>query len=358
MEGETNVPARQFQLSVRNNGNLLNTADALQVRIDGDHTYGRSPGGEWREMDNFADAFAPGSDLLVYLAGAKNVQLQADPTGLAETVGSYTQYSFELDGPALANRLRDQLEQYLIEKGELPAQMSLQAPTLYRDATGQGSIWISQDGLPLRLSLEDSVSARGQRRAGRGRTQNRLLQLRAGAGFANPIDQLAGALGLPRTVRDWQRAGSAGAALLMACGMVYALTMRSRSKKLQTAVVLAVIFSMVVTPLLESQKVYAFAQNQQAQQAQADQQQKDQEAEREAKAQFTESTWNPHQDPLGSSGIAGIPVGGSGRRQGCRRSRHVGRSRLASGCLPPTQPQPHQPTAPTPKNQPTPTTTC
>ncbi len=113
LDGETNAPARKFQLSVHNDGSMLNTSNALEVRIDGDKTYGRSPGSEWQVMDGFADAFAPGNDLMIYLAGAKNVQL------VNAASQPYTQFNFELDGPALANRVRDQLEQYLSEKGEL-----------------------------------------------------------------------------------------------------------------------------------------------------------------------------------------------------------------------------------------------
>lgn len=301
LDGESNTPERQFQLTVRNDGSVLNTADALQVRIDGDRAYGRSGNGEWQEMDSFTNAFAPGNDLLVYLAGAKNVQVQ--PVDAGNFTPTYTQYSFDLDGAALAKRVRDQLELYLSEKGELPAQLSLQTPNLFRDATGQGSLWISQDGLPLRLTLKILYprEASGAQVEAELKTDfSNYAIVTASAPFA-PIDQLARSLGLPRTASDWQHLGSASTALFMALGMVYALTTRSRSKKLQAALVLAIIFSMVVTPLLDSGKVAAFYERQNAQQAQADQQQKDQDAARKAQEQLAGPAWDAHQNPMDNS---------------------------------------------------------
>ena len=179
----------------------------------------------------------------------------------------------------------------------MPQQLSLQTPNMYRDATGQGSLWISPDGLPMRLSLKILYPREASGAQVEAELKTDFSNYAPVAASANPIDQLARSLGLARTAIDWRQVSSASAALLMVVGTVYVLTVKGRSKKLQVALVIAIIFSMVVTPL-ESQKVYAFAQDQQAQQATADQQQKDQNAAREAQAQLAGPTWNPHHDPL------------------------------------------------------------
>ncbi len=76
-----------------------------------------------------------------------------------------TRFTFDLDGPALANYIRDQLEAYLRRTGELPAGLYLDAPDSLRQATGNGEVWIDNDGLPLRLTMhiEYPQQANGER---------------------------------------------------------------------------------------------------------------------------------------------------------------------------------------------------
>ena len=74
IEGQTDTAQRQFLMTLWNEGgNALNGQDSVEIRLDGDKTYGRASGGEWQEMSDFAGAFAPGNDLMAYLAGVKDV---------------------------------------------------------------------------------------------------------------------------------------------------------------------------------------------------------------------------------------------------------------------------------------------
>ncbi len=75
LEGQTNLPERQLDMTLWNGGgNALNAQDAVEIHIQGDSAQGRVSGGDWVKIDDFSDAFAPGKDLMAYLAGARNVR--------------------------------------------------------------------------------------------------------------------------------------------------------------------------------------------------------------------------------------------------------------------------------------------
>jgi hypothetical protein len=206
IEGEIRLPDRTLQMTLwQDGGSVLDARDGVEVRVEGDRAYGRQLGGTWEEIPDFSGAFAPGNDLLAYLAGARNVRREevSAPSALAP---GHTRYSFDVDGPAFATHLRDQMERYLIEKGELPAGLTLETSSLYRGVTGEGQIWMDSDGLPLRLSVHliyppgengDQVEAQIQTDFS-GFDRGRLLA-------SSPWGRLASALGLPRTPEGWQR---------------------------------------------------------------------------------------------------------------------------------------------------------
>ena len=72
---------------------------------------------EWEEMDDISDLIAPGQDNLGFLAAAKNVNL--DPSQSRGGI-TFDRYLFELDGPAFAQYMRQQMERELARKGALP----------------------------------------------------------------------------------------------------------------------------------------------------------------------------------------------------------------------------------------------
>ena len=66
---------------------------------------------------------------------------------------SVERFTFDLDGPVFANYMRDQLESYLRDKGELPLNLRLDSSRTYQQMTGQGEILLDERGLPLRLTI-------------------------------------------------------------------------------------------------------------------------------------------------------------------------------------------------------------
>ncbi|MEJ5309992.1 MAG: LamG-like jellyroll fold domain-containing protein [Anaerolineae bacterium] len=316
IEGQANLPERTLLMTLwQDGGSVLNARDGVEVRIEGDRAYGRQLGGVWEEIPDFSGAFAPGNDLLAYLAGAKNVRLEA--TDEAQGV---THYRFDVDGPAFATHLRDQLERHLIEKGELPVGLTLETSNLYRGVTGQGQIWIDDDGLPLRLSVHvqyppeengDRVEAQIQTDFS-GFDRQRLM---ASSTWA---ERLAGVLRLPRTwegqgiTLSLRRAASQMGLFLGCIGLVAVLITHSRLKKAYTVLSLSVIVSMIVTPLLQSHQVAAFAERQAARQAALEQEQEAQTAARDLEEELLGSDWDPLRDPLAAPAAAGQAAGAGG----------------------------------------------
>jgi hypothetical protein len=110
LKGEADLPAQTLLMRLWSDGGRVTSAsDGVEVRVEGDHAYGRPIGGEWQEMDNFASSFAPGNDLTAYLVGARNVQEIGTLSLPFDTHDSslVTHYSFTLDGPAFAAHIRD-----------------------------------------------------------------------------------------------------------------------------------------------------------------------------------------------------------------------------------------------------------
>ena len=138
LDGETDLAAQSLLMRVwQGAGNVSNPADAAQVRVEGENAYGRIGNGEWQSIGNFTGSFAPGNDLSSYLVAAKNVVLVASDQN--------AHFSFDIDGPVLAEHMRTQLKDHLREEGKLPAGLLLNAPEQFRVTAGMGvrgrSIW-------------------------------------------------------------------------------------------------------------------------------------------------------------------------------------------------------------------------
>ncbi|MFZ1754576.1 MAG: LamG-like jellyroll fold domain-containing protein, partial [Caldilineaceae bacterium] len=156
----------------------------MDLKLEGGLAYGRTAvDAEWQPMDGVTDFFAPGGDLLGYLAAAKNVQEMTPPqpsplrggssngTSLDSSTNSATTFlpngisvpspewgglgrgwSFDLDGPAYARYLRDQSQRTLQQKG-MPANLRMDVNQVYVRMQGQGELWLDADGLPRRQTV-------------------------------------------------------------------------------------------------------------------------------------------------------------------------------------------------------------
>jgi len=300
LEGQTDTAQRQFLMTLWNEGgNALNGQDGVEIRLEGDKTYGRTSGGEWQEMPDFAGAFAPGNDLMAYLAGVKDVVEMGASVSLPDSPYAVyaTQYAFTLDGPSLARYVRDQLEEELTRKGELPAGITLDVSNVYHEATGEGMVWIGADGLPLRLALHILYPPQANGEQIEAELQTDFSAF-AAAQAPGATKVLAAALGLPRTVNDWQTAGTRSGLWLGVFGMALVLVTRRRSRVVYAAIVVTVALSMIVGPLFNSLQAAAFMDEQATRQAAFEQQQAEQTQYAEAQAQQADPAWNPNQDPL------------------------------------------------------------
>jgi subtilase family serine protease/subtilisin-like proprotein convertase family protein len=314
LEGDVNLPEQVLNLMLwQDGGNLVTQQDGVEIRIEKGRAQGRVIEGNWQEIDNFSGAFAPGSDPMAYLAGARNIQELGGGSTAGPIAFSYTRYSFEVDGPAFAAHIREQLEQQLRATGELPPGMSLDTPRAYRQMSGQGEIWLDGDGLPLRLQvdLEYPHLETGERIMAEIQTDFSRFQQGPVAALdfvEDPLAWMGLHLGLPDTLQEWEQTTPQLIFWLLICGIVVLCAAYRRSKLVYTALVVVVILSMVVTPLLESQQVAAFYEQQEADQLEAEQRQMELAANQEAQDELLSSNWDAQQDPLAASIPASIDI--------------------------------------------------
>jgi type II secretory pathway pseudopilin PulG/subtilisin-like proprotein convertase family protein len=287
LDGDADLPSKTLLLRLwQGSGRVTDANSGIEVRVEGEKAYGRTAGGEWQPINSFTSNFAPGNDLSAFLVAAKDVEENDEPPSDFPTRSSFT---FNLHTPTLANYLRDQLEDQLSRAGELPAGLHLDTPESIRNATGDGEVWIDENGFPIRLviHLEYPPQTNGERVE--VDIQTDFSNFNPGQ-FTTAIRSSSLALGqLFSTIRLTQLLLS-----LAFAALILSLFARRRSKTVYAGFVAVIIFSLVVTPLLQSAQARAFAQKQADRQLQAAQQQKDLAAARQAEvSQFT-SNWDPH----------------------------------------------------------------
>lgn len=264
VEGQTNLPARTMQMRLWADGGAAQTGqDSVELRVADGKAFGRVGAGEWEEVDDFTDVFAPGNDALGYLAAARNVR----QVGVGESASGirYSQFAFDVDGPAFAEHMRAQMEEELYRSGKLPPGISLDASRLYADTTGKGEIWLDDDGLPLRqvVNLRFPPDHREQ-------VEVTIETDFSGWGDGVPATLtsalfLPGKGRLPRLTRqEVEQAGLHTGLLTSFLGLIVLTVVCRRSKKLYVALVSFIIASTLVTPLLQAHQVHAFSEEQNA----------------------------------------------------------------------------------------------
>jgi len=124
IEGRVDRHADTMNLLLWSQGGSVRTREgAIELRVSGDETQGRVGESEWKDLDDFNPLFAPDNDPLSFLAGLDEVVKEdvatrsLAPSGASERL---TRYRFDLNGPAFAAHMRDQLEAELVREGELP----------------------------------------------------------------------------------------------------------------------------------------------------------------------------------------------------------------------------------------------
>jgi hypothetical protein len=204
-----------------------------------------------------------------------------------------------VDGPRFGAYVRDQMAARMTAQGELPPGAQLGLPETYARMTGSGELWVDGDGLPLRQVLHVALPGENDYRV-----EAEIVTDFSGfdrqllAAAAPPFSLAALVVALGSATADLAHAALAQsgvmATLLVMLALGAVVIRHTRSRPLQTALSVLVIFSMVVIPLLQTDRLAAFYVRQEAVQ----QAQQAQSAAREQEAAIAEKF---RTDPFGPS---------------------------------------------------------
>jgi type II secretory pathway pseudopilin PulG len=294
IEGETDASTESMQLKLwSEGGSALTGQDSIELRIADGKAYGRVREGQWQEIDDVTRLFAPGHDMMGYLAGAENVRDMGIETrsGLA-----LHRYRFDINGSAFADYIRRQTEIELQRTGELPTGLNLKAASHFQRMTGHGEIWLNERGLPIRQSVTVTFPPTGREQMEATIVTDFFQWAEARA----RVDDLGK---IQPVLRGLQEKSFDLSITLFVFGTMILILSKWRSHQIYTLIVLILIASMIITPLLRAQKAYAFYENQQAQQAAHEQQQAQTQAAREARKQLIDAEFDPHANPLAKTGM-------------------------------------------------------
>ena len=272
-------------------GDVLTGQGKIDLRIENGRTWVRV-GDEWQEMNDFSATFAPNGDWLAFLDAAQEaIEMEGDAGTGAAPLRPHTRYTYRLDGPRLARAMQEWTVAAMTARGELPPGAEVQLPPEFRGMSGDGELWVDEQGLPARNVLNLTLP---------GPTEQ--VRLTAQVDFSDV--RLAGspvarALGVPRLPTLPQVGTSALSAALVSLGTVI-VARGGRSRRVRAGVSLLVILSTLLTPLLQSDRVAAAAERRQAAQAQL----QAQEARAEAFTELQRALAEP--SAAGKLAVAGI----------------------------------------------------
>ena len=151
LEGHADAGAEVLEFRLwSDSGSLLQAESSLAVRVAEGKTYTQQNGGAWQESSDFTQAIAPAGDFMSYLVAARDVADLGQETRAGLT---FTRYAFRIDGPTFALAVRQQIDEAMRQKGDVPPGVTFEVPAYYRDMVGDGELWVGEDGLPIRQIL-------------------------------------------------------------------------------------------------------------------------------------------------------------------------------------------------------------
>lgn len=146
LEGEVDQLNEFSRLNIRFEGGPL-SGEPVITEMEAGQTYLLADG-ERTLIDNPIALASPDGDFLAYLAAADQIQPIPASDDLPE---GYTAYSFNINGPAFANYIRDQMM-----KSAAASVNALPSPILQR-ISGQGQLWVNENGLPSRQIMDIEI---------------------------------------------------------------------------------------------------------------------------------------------------------------------------------------------------------
>jgi len=259
MEGQTNLHEQKMALQLwSESGSIALPESSVAVRVEQGKTFTRQGTGPWQENQNFTDSLAPNGDFMNWLVAVQAITPHATETRVGIR---FTRYSFQLDGARYAAYVRDQMEATRRQTGELPPNGRLELPAYYRDMTGDGELWVSEDGLPLRQILNLNFPEKDAQRI--------QLQLKTdffdfGQGLVSSPAATSGSW-LGRADFTLLTESLSTLAILLPLLVLAVIVFHFRRKQLiYNAVVLSVIVSMIGGPILSNHKLISFIDLQRA----------------------------------------------------------------------------------------------
>lgn len=290
LEGQTDLREQSMELSLwsdslANGGSVLIPESGLAVRVANGKTQIRNGSGPWEESNPFTDAYAPQGDFLAWLAAMRDVTRVGEESshGL-----SYTRYTFTLDGLAFARHSRDQMQQAMHARGDLPPTMQLDVSAYHAQMTGDGELWVGADGLPLRQILNLHFPVQNDEQVSAQIAVNFFdYDREAGPKLAGLLDP---SLLWSRLLPDWGGA----LALLFIGGGALALVFFRRRWVVQAGIAIGMSILLVVSPLLSNVPVLRFLDRQTAQAATTEAAQAEVDVVQSLRAISAESTFDPH----------------------------------------------------------------
>ncbi|MFN8440562.1 MAG: LamG-like jellyroll fold domain-containing protein, partial [Caldilineaceae bacterium] len=265
LEGDNDL--RNEQLLIRflqENVDNHEPSASLELKIDQGRAFTRQSSGDWQASDDLTTFFVPNRDPLVFLQTIKNVNNVDTPSDTANSDLSHLR--FDLDAMRFAELMRQASEQQLQRKGDLPTGMELEVSPLYSQITGSGEMWLQRTErgqlLPLRLRIQLSLPADAAQDQVSATIDSSFDHFDAAHLLAQKgwFTQASAALHLPQNVAGWQQLTIGTLCITLMTCFAVGLILFPRSRRLYAGVIGAVLLGMLLVPLLEAQRLYAFSE--------------------------------------------------------------------------------------------------
>lgn len=314
IEGAIDLLAETMEMTLWPNGSF-DPQRGVTLRVEDGVAYGRAGNqGEWEPVEGLVDLFAPGGDPLGFLAAAQAVTYAGEKVtslGSDSTERTFRRYTFRVDGGAFGAYMKEQLQAQLRARGELPPGVTMDTPAMYTRMTGEGEIWLREDGLPAHMSVAlDMPLDDGQQVNATlandywNFDKERLAQTRTSL-WQNPAAWVS--VRLPQTAAARQELATTLTLILLLLIVAVIVKYYWRNPKFYAAVVGAVILSMVVGPLMRSERVQAAGVRRDARVLEQETRAEEVEVQ-EAAARAARPSWNPQRDPLAAPPLSELAV--------------------------------------------------
>ncbi len=149
--GSVDKTAELTQLAItEQSGHLLNGIGQMELKLQAGEAWGRVAGQDWERLEESATPDQTSSDPVAFLQATRKVHSLRGEMVAGQTFEIYT---FELDGAAWAEIMRQQLQTEMLRRGELAPSEGLEPLEYYEKMTGVGTLWLNEAGLPQRLKI-------------------------------------------------------------------------------------------------------------------------------------------------------------------------------------------------------------